>query len=256
MKESYGFATPRESFARASADPDDQCGACGAGRPGVRPNCLQDPPASEWVLSPWRRAIDVAVSVIVLLLAAVPMVLIACVVRGTSRGGALFSQLRVGRNGRLFRIYKFRTMEDRPAARRGIGLTRGGDARVTACGRILRKLKLDELPQFYNVLRGDMSLVGPRPKLPKYEGICNMPYRPGITGAATVVFRREEEMLRSVPAEQLDAFYEKRIKTLKARLDVCAMCRATPASDLRILAVTAGIRRQPAVPIVLDVPAD
>jgi hypothetical protein len=83
-----------------------------------------------------------------------------------------------------------------------------------------------------------------------------MPYRPGITGAATLIFRREEDMLRSVPSDQLDDFYEKRIKIQKARVDVCAMCRATPISDLRILAATAGIRRHYAVPFAVDAPAD
>jgi lipopolysaccharide/colanic/teichoic acid biosynthesis glycosyltransferase len=192
----------------------------------------------------------------VLAIAAIPMLLIALAIRATSHGGAFFIQSRVGRNGRLFRIYKFRTMATRPAKLRGMGLTRAGDERVTPLGRVLRKLKLDELPQFYNVLRGDMSLVGPRPKLPEYEPLRNMPYRPGITGAATLLFRREEELLRSVPPDQLDDFYQKRIKTVKARVDVCAMCRATPMSDLKILAATAGLRNQQQVSIVLDAPAD
>jgi lipopolysaccharide/colanic/teichoic acid biosynthesis glycosyltransferase len=184
------------------------------------------------------------------------MILIAIAVLVTSQGGALFTQLRVGRDGRLFRIYKFRTMAERPANDRGIGLTRAGDDRVTTLGRFLRKLKLDELPQFYNVLRGEMGLVGPRPKLPQYEPLRNMPYRPGITGAATLIFRGEEDLLRSVPSDQLDDFYEKRIKILKARVDVCAMCRATLMSDLKILAATAGMRKQYPVPFPVDAPAD
>jgi lipopolysaccharide/colanic/teichoic acid biosynthesis glycosyltransferase len=138
----------------------------------------------------------------------------------------------------------------------GIGLTSADDERVTPIGRILRKFKLDELPQFYNVLRGEMSLVGPRPKLPQYEPLRDMPYRPGLTGAATLIFRREEDLLRFVPPDQIEDFYEKRIKFVKARVDVCAMCRATPISDLKILAATVGLRRQPSVRFVAGAPID
>lgn len=256
MKRSYGLGILRESCACAVADRGDGCHEWVTGKAGAHSECVTCPPVSRWVASPWRRTIDVAVSVLVLLISAFPMLAIAGVVRGTSRGGALFTELRVGRNGRLFRIYKFRTMTAGSGEHRVAGLTRAGDARITSVGRILRKFKLDEMPQFYNVLRGDMSLVGPRPKLPQYEGICNMPYRPGITGAATLVFRREEEILQSVPVDQLDAFYEKRIKRMKARLDVCAMCQATPLSELKILAVTAGLGAQPALASVIENPGD
>jgi len=88
------------------------------------------------------------------------------------------------------------------------------------------------------VLRGDMSMVGPRPKLAQYAAIPDMPYRPGITGCATIAFRSEEEILRHVAPQQINDFYAEYIKPKKAKLDVCYMCRATVYSDLRIVAKT------------------
>lgn len=200
--------------------------------------CLKNPPVSTWINSHLRRALDIAISAVILGACAIPMVLIAFAVYATSRGGAIFSQQRIGQGGRLFRIYKFRTMTVNHGRNAGIGLTKAGDVRVTSVGSVLRRFKLDELPQFWNVLRGDMSLVGPRPKLPQYEGIRNMPYRPGITGPATLVFRNEEQLLADLSTEQIERFYEQRIKFLKARIDVCYMCRANLVSDIGMLAST------------------
>ena len=199
---------------------------------------ILNPSASRWVLSRSRRALDFAVALLVLTVFAVPMLVIALCIRATSRGPAIFVQKRVGRRGRLFPIYKFRSMALASGSNAGPGLTKDGDCRVTRLGRCLRKLKLDELPQFYNILRGDMSLVGPRPKLPQYAAIQNMPYRPGITGAATLAFRSEERILRWVHPGQLETFYNQRIKPLKARIDARYMCRATLWTDMRILAAT------------------
>jgi lipopolysaccharide/colanic/teichoic acid biosynthesis glycosyltransferase len=198
---------------------------------------FQNPSASGWSLSPFKRIFDLLIAIPVLAVIGLPMLGIAWCVRLTSPGPAFFPQQRVGRGGRLFRIYKLRSMTFSPGAE-GLGLTCDGDHRITGLGRWLRKLKLDELPQFYNVLRGEMSLVGPRPKLPQYAGIANMPYRPGITGAATLAFRREEEMLRHVHPSQLDLFYDLQIRPLKARIDVRYMCRATFWSDLRLIGAT------------------
>ena len=87
---------------------------------------------------------------------------------------------------------------------------------MTRIGRYLRKYKLDELPQLFNILRGQMSLIGPRPKVPHLEAM-RMPFRPGLTGAATLAFRREEEMLKDVPDDDLEAYYCRMIKPLKAK---------------------------------------
>jgi lipopolysaccharide/colanic/teichoic acid biosynthesis glycosyltransferase len=200
--------------------------------------CLRTSPASVWILSPTRRFIEICLSLVVLLVFSVPILLVALGVRLTSRGPAFFLQHRVGRKGKLFRICKFRSMTEPCTKKRGPCLTRAGDDRVTLLGRFLRKFKLDELPQFYNVIRGDMSLVGPRPKLPQYVAMQNMSYRPGITGPATLAFRREEELLQSVHPSQLNDFYAENIKPVKARLDACYMCRATPLTDLRIIMET------------------
>jgi len=198
---------------------------------------LESPSASAWTLSLSKRLVDLLVSLLVIVLFGVPMLAVALCVRLTSPGPAFFAQYRVGRRGRLFRIYKFRTMSSGSESN-GPGLTRDGDCRITSVGLWLRKLKLDEFPQFYNVLRGDMSLVGPRPKLPQYLGIANMPYRPGVTGAASLAFRREEEILSHVHPSQLDDFYYRHIRPLKARMDVRYMCRATFWSDMRIIGAT------------------
>jgi lipopolysaccharide/colanic/teichoic acid biosynthesis glycosyltransferase len=198
---------------------------------------LKSPSASAWSLSDSKRLFDLSVAILVLAVFGLPMLLVALCVRLTSPGPAFFSQRRIGRGGRFFRIYKFRSMTFDPAGA-GPGLTRDGDGRITPVGRWLRKLKLDELPQFYNVLRGEMSLVGPRPKLPQYEAIVNMPYRPGITGAATLAFRREEVLLSHLHPSQLDRFYNRHIRILKARIDVRYMCRATFLSDMSLIAAT------------------
>jgi lipopolysaccharide/colanic/teichoic acid biosynthesis glycosyltransferase len=198
---------------------------------------LSSPSASKWSLSDSKRLLDLSVALLVLAIFGLPMLAIALCVRLSSRGPAFFVQHRVGREGRLFRIYKFRTMTS-GSGQSGPGLTRRGDRRITAMGRWLRRLKLDELPQFYNVLRGEMSIVGPRPKLPQYASIANMPYRPGITGAASLAFRCEEEILSRVQPSQLNDFYNQRIRPLKARMDVRYMCRATFWSDMRLIGTT------------------
>jgi lipopolysaccharide/colanic/teichoic acid biosynthesis glycosyltransferase len=197
------------------------------------------PLASIWSASPTRRFFDVAVALLMLMLFALPMLAIATLIRMSSRGPALFVQSRVGRWGKPFLIYKFRSMVFSRGPSSGPTHTREGDSRITPIGRVLRRFKLDELPQFYNVFRGDMSLVGPRPMLPQHTAICNMPFRPGITGAATLAFRREEKVLDYIQPALLDAFYDLHIRPMRASIDLNYMAHATFRSDMHIGARTA-----------------
>ncbi|HEY8977346.1 MAG TPA: sugar transferase [Burkholderiaceae bacterium] len=149
----------------------------------------------------FKRLFDVVSATLGLLLLGVPMLLVALWIRLDSPGPVFFRQERVGRHGKLFRIHKFRTMAV-DAEQRGPQLTVGADARVTRVGRVLRANRLDELPQFFDVLAGDMSLVGPRPDVPRYverwpadlrERVLAV--RPGITDPASLTFRDEATLL-------------------------------------------------------------
>lgn len=195
-----------------------------------------EPRASSWSVSASKRVLDFSVALVGALLLALPMMVLAFCVRASSTGPAFFVQKRVGRRGHLFGLYKFRSMTIGSSS--GLGLTKLGDDRVTGFGRVMRKFKLDELPQFYNILRGEMSLVGPRPKLRRYEPMAYMPYRPGITGAATLVFRHEEELLGRIHPSEIDRFYATHIQPLKAQIDSEYMSEATLWSDFGIIAAT------------------
>jgi len=148
-----------------------------------------------------KRALDIVSAMGGLLALGVPMGVIGLCVRMTSPGPALFRQKRVGRAGRVFVVTKFRTMAgDREASST---VTVRGDPRITGFGRFMRRFKLDEFPQLWNVLKGEMSLVGPRPDVPGYydrlrgEERRLLSLRPGITGPSTVKYADEEEILAS-----------------------------------------------------------
>jgi lipopolysaccharide/colanic/teichoic acid biosynthesis glycosyltransferase len=202
------------------------------------------PAANGWSLSFRKRLVDISVSICVLGAILLPGVFIYLAIRAGSRGPGFFRQKRIGFRGRPFTLFKFRTMEFTEACA-GPGLTRDGDPRITMLGKWLRKLKVDELPQFYNVLRGEMSLVGPRPKLPQYAVPTDALFHPGITGLATILFRGEEQLLKDIAPEDLDAFYRYRIKPLKARADFRYMKEATFSSDLRLLLLTVYVSAVP-----------
>jgi lipopolysaccharide/colanic/teichoic acid biosynthesis glycosyltransferase len=148
-----------------------------------------------------KRLFDLLFSFIGLLLLQPLLGVTAIIIKVDSRGPVLFRQGRVGKNFRRFVIYKFRTMVV-DAEKRGLRVTSGGDPRVTRAGRILRKFKIDELPQLINVLKGDMSFVGPRPEVEEYVKLFEKDYReilkqrPGITDLSSIIFREEEAVLR------------------------------------------------------------
>ncbi len=198
---------------------------------------------SYWCHSGGKRTFDVCCGLLVLATTLPLFVLVAALIKLTSDGPIFFRQDRVGRGGKEFELLKFRTMTY-SKCQRGPGLTRAGDARVTPVGRALRKWKLDELPQFINLLRGDMSLVGPRPDLAEFWNEVEPPELrvlslvPGITGSATLHFRNEEQLLAEVPEERVRQYYISEILPRKVDLDLDYAAKATFAKDVAILLQT------------------
>ena len=148
-----------------------------------------------------KRLFDIACSATALLLLCPVLLAVALWVRMDSPGPVIFRQQRVGRGGRLFSIFKFRTMRVGAEAA-GLPLTVGDDTRITQAGAWLRRSKVDELPQLVNVLWGDMSLVGPRPEVPRYVALYPadlretvLSVRPGITDLASLAYRNESALL-------------------------------------------------------------
>lgn len=202
---------------------------------------------SEFAFSAWnhargKRIFDLIFSSVLLPLLLPLLVLIAILVRLTSPGPALFRQCRVGQDGRLFPLLKFRTMYQRSEA--GPALTMKSDSRVTPAGRFLRKLKLDELPQLVNVARGEMTFVGPRPDLEEYlaelppDLRCLTRLRPGITGAASLCYRDEEALFAGQSRSAQREFYVSQLLPAKARLDLDYARRASCLGDLKLIART------------------
>jgi lipopolysaccharide/colanic/teichoic acid biosynthesis glycosyltransferase len=189
-----------------------------------------------------RRALDVVVSLAGLFVLSPLLALIALLVKATSAGPVLFVQERVGRGLVPFRLFKFRTMvADAPA--RGPAITVGSDARVTRVGGFLRRTKLDELPQLVNVLRGDMSLVGPRPEVPKYVALYGeaerriFTVRPGITDPSSLLYRDESAVLATYPDPE--RAYREVVLPHKIAVSLAYADSRTVLSDVGLLVRTA-----------------
>jgi lipopolysaccharide/colanic/teichoic acid biosynthesis glycosyltransferase len=166
--------------------------------------------------------------------------LIAFLIRLDSKGSIFYKANRVGLEGKLFRLYKFRSMTV-GADTQGPGITTAGDPRVTRMGAFIRRSKLDELPQLWNVCKGDMSLVGPRPEDPRYVALYTpeqraiLQVRPGITSAASLAYRHEEQMLAGPDWESL---YCTEVMPTKIAIDLAYLEQRSLLTDLKLIGQT------------------
>lgn len=187
-----------------------------------------------------KRLFDISVSFIGIIFLFPLMILIGIIIKFTSKGPILFKQIRVTKNGKNFEIYKFRTMKENSEGNKQI--TVGNDMRITGIGKILRKTKLDELPQLFNVIKGEMSLVGPRPEVPKYinlyneeqKKILNVPA--GITDYASIYFSNESELLGK--AKDPEKFYIEKIMPYKIELNQKYIENISIFTDVKIIILT------------------
>jgi lipopolysaccharide/colanic/teichoic acid biosynthesis glycosyltransferase len=190
-----------------------------------------------------KRLFDVAMAALGLVLFSPLYAVLAILVKLSSRGPILYWQQRVGRGGKIFRIAKFRTMY-KDADQRGPSITSASDPRVTSIGRFLRRSKLDELPQLWNVLSGDMSLVGPRPEVPCYVVGYSSPQkqvlsvRPGITDLTSILYRHEETLLggKSDP----EKYYRDTLLPHKVEINLQYLSRVSFLYDLSLVIRTLG----------------
>lgn len=197
---------------------------------------------SPWCTSTAKRIFDVLVGSCLLLVLVPFLLIIALAVWLTSGRPVLFSQPRMGKDGREFKIYKFRTMHHRQRST-GPVLTKAGDSRLTPIGIVLRRVKLDELPQLFQVIQGRMSFVGPRPQPTKlwahFEKLpMVLKVRPGITGTATLAFRNEEKLLENLSEGEVESVYLRSIMPVKMRMDEDYLVRASFLGDLKIMLLT------------------
>jgi lipopolysaccharide/colanic/teichoic acid biosynthesis glycosyltransferase len=209
------------------------------GRTTLAPNPQDLPVESRSQFA--KRALDIAAAIPAAFLLSPLFIAIAVWIKLDSRGPVFFLQERVGQFGRLFRIIKFRTMTV-DAEKEGLQITVGGDDRVTRGGRPLRKYKLDELPQLFNVIKGEMSLVGPRPEAPRYVALYTedqrriLTLKPGLTSSASIAFSDESELLAR--REDPEGFYLAHLAPAKIREDLNYARRATVFSDCTIVVKT------------------
>jgi lipopolysaccharide/colanic/teichoic acid biosynthesis glycosyltransferase len=190
-----------------------------------------------------KRVFDLVVAGLGLLLVSPLFLLIALAVKLDSPGPVFFRQERVGRGGQPFRIHKFRTMRQGAA---GAQITVGADARITRVGAFLRRAKLDELAQLIDVLEGTMSLVGPRPEVPRYVAMYPaalrdkvLSVRPGITDIASIEYRQESELLARAADPERE--YVEVVMPAKLKLAAAYVEQASLATDIRLILRTLGV---------------
>lgn len=188
-----------------------------------------------------KRVFDIVMSLIGILIFLPVFIIISVVIVLDSRGGVFYGQHRVGKNKRSFILYKFRTMLT-GSDKQGLLTVGDNDKRVTRSGRWLRKYKLDELPQLFNILKGDMSFVGPRPEVSKYVDLYNerqkkiLSVKPGITDWASIKYMDENEMLANV----LDPedYYIRYIMPSKAEINLKYVAEHNFWTDIKIIFLT------------------
>ncbi len=206
-----------------------------------------------------KRLFDLLFAGCGLLLLSPAFLVLAALVKLADRGPVLFRQQRVGQGERLFWILKFRSMVA-DGERLGLSVTKDGDPRITRIGRFLRKSKLDELPQLWNVFRGEMSFVGPRPEVPRYVAKYSeaqrqvLALKPGITDLATLEFRNEEELLRMAP--DTEQFYLAYCVPRKIELNLAYAESASRWEDTKIILRTLGLIRNDPISGALGKPTN
>lgn len=183
--------------------------------------------------------LDSSLSVLALLFLSPALLVIAASILAEDGAPILFAQVRVGREGKPFRLRKFRTMR---RGQSGPSITARGDSRITRVGQFLRKFKLDELPQLWNVVLGEMSLVGPRPEVPEFVDYSQpvwrsvLRVRPGITDPASVAYRNEEELLAK--ASDPIRYYQESVLPAKLALNLEYLERRSLWLDLKVMTQT------------------
>lgn len=186
-----------------------------------------------------KRLFDIVCAALGLLVLSPVLLVCALLVGLTSPGGVLFRQERIGKDGVPFTIYKFRSMRKDNA---GLKISTSHDTRITPVGRVLRKTKLDELPQLWNVLKGDMSFVGPRPEVREYTDLYTpeqrqvLMVRPGITGLASIRYRNENELLTA--SSDPNRTYIDEVMPAKLALDLKYIPRACVSYDIKLILET------------------
>ncbi len=188
-----------------------------------------------------KRGMDIIIALLLLLLLSPVMLVISLLVLFTSPGGILFCQRRVTTYGRVFKIYKFRTMI-KNAERFGGQVTAAGDARITRAGRFLRKVRLDELPQLVNILKGDMTIVGTRPEVEKYvsayqkEMLATLLLPAGVTSEASIAYKDEEKLLSPAADEkELDTVYINQILPDKMKYNLDYIKHFSLKTDAKLI---------------------
>lgn len=190
-----------------------------------------------------KKVADILISLFVLMVCGLPMIFIGAWIALTSPGGVFYLSRRIGLNGRPFCLYKFRTMHKASDSHGSVNVKRS-DPRITSVGKVLRKTKLDELPQLFNVLRGDMSLVGPRPDLQMYVDMYSekerakiLSVKPGLTDWASLVNYHQHDFLMNT--DDIDQAFLKYIRPIKVKLQLYYVDHRSIAEDFKILLYTA-----------------